>query len=78
MTTTAVPITHRLECRRFTVLTPTEQTDQPRAPRETRVQYVCREHGTPVTWQGTGCPHCLADPGRRARRKRRRGATVDE
>lgn len=65
-------------CNRFVVLadgTPPYAASTPDvpelpAPPAPRSRYVCREHGTPVSWRGTGCRRCAAEQAR----DRREGA----
>lgn len=41
-------------------------------------QFRCPEHGTPVTWRGTGCDPCQRDRiTYRSRRTRRRAELID-
>jgi uncharacterized Zn finger protein (UPF0148 family) len=41
--------------------------------------FVCPEHGAPVTWRGTGCPWCDHDHAERLEREqRRRQSRIDK
>lgn len=46
----------------------------PVAPPVARVaasEYVCRDHGVPVSWRGTGCPSCVAEHQQRVAQRAR-------
>jgi hypothetical protein len=69
-------------CKAFRVIPPSDETpEQP--PRHHRTGYVCRTHGTPVRWTGTGCQPCAqeidnARAARRLSRAKRRQLAADQ
>ena len=60
------------ECERWRSLGPADEVLAERIVNGRRGRYVCRVHGQPVTWKGTGCAGCASERAQaRARRRNR-------